>query len=186
MNVSFFYLPWLDLSPLKESLWGDALGIAPDAAGQMLAWRGMDSAAHKMDFLASVVRVFEPPGWATLFLTSPHWLLTLLLLGIGIVIITLAVLITWQPKQPPVLGYALSICTAVLLFIIIYFLPEIEGLGEHSLPNILAIAIPLLRVEIAWLGPLVMMLGLLFLLAGGLAHGQQAGLDDLDSMVEGE
>jgi hypothetical protein len=178
-NISFFYLPWLDLSPLKASLFGEVLSIAPDAVGQMLAWRGMDSAAQKMESIAVFIGLFEPPGWLTLLLTSPHFLVLLLVLLLGVAAIVLAVLVAW-PVRSSVFGCALAILSAVLLLTIIYFLPEIEGLGERAFPSPLPIALPLLQVEIIWFGPLVMMLGLLFMLVGGLAQTQQPAPTDFN------
>ena len=181
VNVSFFYLPWLDLSPIKGSIIGDLLGIAPDAAGQLLAWRGMDAAAQKMEAVASFIGLFEPPGWLTLLITSPHIPVFLLALLVGMAAIVLAVLVAW-PVRPPAVGYALAGCSAFLLLSIIYFLPDIEGLGERAFPNVLSLAVPLLQVEIIWFGPLVMMLGLLLMLVGGLAQTQQAAQSNLNEM----
>ncbi len=181
VNISFFYLPWLDLSPIKGSLTGELLGIAPDAAGQLLAWRGMDAAAQKMEAVASFIGLFEPPGWLTLLITSPHIPVFLLALLVGMTAIALAALVVW-PVRHPVFGYALAGCSAFLLLSIIYFLPDIEGLGERAFPNVLSLAVPLLQVEIIWFGPLVMMLGLLLMLVGGLAQAQQAAHNNLDEM----
>lgn len=176
VNVSFFYLPWLDLSPVKGSLLKDLLDFAPDVAGQVLEWRGLSSAAQGMERVASVVGLFELSGWETLLLTSPHPLVLVLLGLLGVVAIALAVWTAW-PARHPAVGYSLAVCSAWLLLSIIYYLPEIEGLGERAFPSLLAVAVPLFQVEIIWLGPLVMMLGLLLMLAGGLMQAQQTELD---------
>jgi len=175
VNISFFYLPWLDLSPIKGVLLKDLLDFVPDVVGQVLAWKGLDSAAQGMGRVASMVGLFELSGWETLLLTSPHPLVLVLLGIVGGIAIVLAILTAW-PMRHVAVGYALAVCSAVLLLSIIYFLPEIEGLGEHAFPSLLAVAVPLLQVEIIWFGPLVMMSGLLLMLVGGLMQTQQSEL----------
>ena len=172
VNISFFYLPWLDLSPIKGSLWRDLLDFAPDVVGQMLSWRSIDSAARGLETVSQVVGFFELSGWETLLVTVPHALLFFLIGLLGIAAYLLTILLAW-PVRHPAIGYALALCAVTLFCITIYFLPEIEELGERSFPSLFAIAVPLLQVEINWLGPLMMLFGLLLMLVGGLAQTQQ-------------
>lgn len=177
VNISFFYLPWLDLSPIKGTVWRDLLDFMPDVVGQILAWRGVDVAAHGLETISQVVGLFELSGWETLLVTIPNAFLFFLVGLLAIAVYLLTLFLAWSVRKPAA-GYALAVCSAVLLGMIIYFLPEIEELGERSFPSLLAIAVPLLRVEINWLGPLTMLAGLLLLIAGGLAHGQRSESDD--------
>jgi hypothetical protein len=68
----------------------------------------------------------------------------------------------------------------LLFSVIVYHLPEIEELGERSFPSLFAIAVPLLQVEINWLGPLVFLFGLLLMIVAGLAHAEYTGESDSD------
>lgn len=177
INISFFYLPWLDLSPIKGTLWRDLLDFAPDVVGQILSWRGLETAAHGMERVTQVVGLFELSGWEALFLTSPSvWVFVLVGL-LGLVATILTVLLAW-PVRHPVVGYSLALCSLFLLCLNISYLPEIEELGERAFPNPFAVAVPLLQVEINWLGPFVMLLGLLLMVVGGLAQTQQPDLTD--------
>ncbi len=180
VNISFFYLPWLDLSPIKGSVFRDLLDVAPDMLIPFLEHAGKDSMAGGMEAVSTVVGLFELPGWQTLLLNSPSFLLTGFVLLVGFAAILLAMCVSW-PVQTPKVGYALAGCSAFLLFVTICFLPEIEELGERVFPHPLALAVPLLQIEIIWLGPLVMFLLLLLMIAGGLVHAQSSfDKDDKD------
>jgi hypothetical protein len=179
VNFSFFYLPWLDLSPIKGSLWRDFLDLAPDMMGQVLAWRGIDSAARSLEAVSQVIGLFELSGWETLLLTAPNAWIVLLVGFVAIAAYVLVLLLAW-PVRHPAVGYALTGCSAFLFSVIVYHLPEIEELGERSFPSLFAIAVPLLQVEINWLGPLVFLFGLLLMIVAGLAHAEYTGESDSD------
>jgi hypothetical protein len=111
VNFSFFYLPWLDLSPIKGSLWRDFLDLAPDMLGQVLAWRGIDSAARSLEAVSQVIGLFELSGWETLLLTAPNAWIVLLVGFVAIAAYVLVLLLAW-PVRHPAVGYALTGCSA--------------------------------------------------------------------------
>ena len=138
--------------------------------GRLLALLGVDN----LDLLLPIWRVIgiRPPGWLALALNAQTWpgLLWLMVVAtlVGGLIFALAHWVALRPC-PRWSAAALIVLSTLSLTALIYFLPDIDGLGEHDFSNIAALIIRIfLNVHISWLGPFVMVSALLLLLVGGI------------------
>lgn len=167
MLVSFFILPWLDLQPLKHFNLGWVFGTVPwlELLGK---WVGMDWLLNILEKLSGLEILFEPPGWLTLILAARPWL-WFVTIPCGVIAVIASWLVSWpvQHKWP---GYLLSVTSFILLLILFLGLPEIDGLGERSFPNMMALLVPILGTHIIVPGPLAMLIALLGLVLTGSAH----------------
>lgn len=167
VSGSFFFLPWLDLQPLKhfglEWLF-DALPFAELFA----KWIGKELVVNLIEKLSGLEILFQPPGWLTLLITAPIVLWPILLCLGGMIIFT-GFLVAFQFRSPKI-GKMLVVLAIGLLAIVYGSLPAIDGIGERAFPHPLTVVIPLLGAKINWLGPAVMILGLVFLAIGGFTQ----------------
>lgn len=163
---SFFFLPWLDLQPLKhfgvEWIY-DAIPVLEIVAG----WFGAEFVADAASHISGLDLLFSPPGWLTLLITARPliWLIVTCLGTVSIVFAWLTSAINWREA-----GLVLSISSSLLLLFILCNLPNIDGLGERSFPSLLAIAVPLLGVQLIWVGPFVMIFSLILMIVAGLVQ----------------
>lgn len=169
MALSFFTLPWLTFSPLERVGLDWLYDVAP-YLGRLLALLGIDN----LDRLLPIWRVIgiHPPGWLALALNAQTWP-GLLWLGVvtallGGLIFALALWVELA-RRPKWSAAALIALATLSLLTLLYFLPDIDGLGEHDFSNIVALVIPIfLNVHMSWFGPFVMVSALLLLLVGGI------------------
>jgi hypothetical protein len=178
--ASFFFLPWLDLQPLKHlglAVLFDALPVLET----FVRWFGQDFLLEVIEKVSSLELIFEPRGWFTLALVANiYTAIWLFLWGSSTFLLAWPVLLCFRWHK---LGYFLSASSIVLLFTLFYSLPTIDGLGERHLPHPMALAVPVLGAELLWYGPVVMFIGLLLLALAGLLYaprqdGQRGVFED--------
>ena len=169
--LSFCFVPWIDLQPLKhfgvEWLF-DAVPILAFIFERL----GKTLAVEVAEKVSSLEIIFEPPGWITLVMVG-NWLIWLWLAFWGSLTFIFAIPVMLRFRWRPI-GRFLSITSFVLLITLFYNLPNIDGLGERPLPSIFALAEPILGAQLLWQGPMIMMAGLGLLVFGGLSYAYSA------------
>lgn len=169
MGLSLVTLPWLNFSPLERIGLDWLYEVAP-FVGRLLELFGI----HDLDRLQPFWRAIgiRPPGWLALVLNAQSWIGLLgLVLTIGIlggIIFGLAEWTAFRRRQ----GFSAilqAVIAFVLLLLLLYHLPGLDGLGEHDFSNILALStLVILNVHLSWLGPFIMMVGLAMVLVDGV------------------
>lgn len=187
MALGFFSLPWLSIKPL-ERIGLDWLHDVAPFLGRLLALLGVDN----LDRLLPIWRVMgiRPPGWLALVLNAESWS-GLLGLGLGAVMLggLIYALAHWIAvrRTPRYTAVALAIVATVLLLLLLYRLPDVDGLGEHDFRNIIPLILPVIfNIHLTWPGPLFMVAGLLLMLADALRHLYAPAGPDAEALAKAE
>jgi hypothetical protein len=174
MGCSFVTLPWLSIKPLERIGLEWLHDIAP-FVGRLLILFGIDNLDSLMPFW-KVIGI-RPPGWLALMLNAQTRGGLLLLVIVAAVVGGLVYLLAhWvaATRRPRISAPFLVVTAAALLLLLLYRLPDIDGLGEHDFSNIVALSLPIVfNIHLSWLGPLVMVVGLVMLLADGVRRLQE-------------
>ena len=163
--LSTFYIPWLNLNPLKYLGLDWLIDVAPPLLAMGLKLLRTERLGFLGKFFDVLGPIFGPPGWATLLLTArwPMMLLMGTVVGVTVVLgYMVAVLPRWKDA-----GIPLLISSGLAFLILFYNLPTIDGLGERSFPSLFSLAVPLVGAQIEWGGPLIMFAGLCLLFFAG-------------------
>jgi hypothetical protein len=175
MGLSFVTLPWLSLKPL-ERIGLDWLHDVVPFAGGLLTFFHIDSLDRLLPFWRIIG--IRPPGWLALLLNAQTWgglfWLGLEAVVVGGLVYLLAHWVAAAPRKPRLSAPVLVATAAVLLLLLLYRLPTIDGLGEHDFSNLLPLVLPIVfNIHMSSVGPLVMVVGLVLLLVGGILRAQE-------------
>lgn len=164
MLFSFFALPWLSLQPLRYAELDWLYDLAP-LAREILGWLGIDDLERLLPIWRAFGFLTHPRGWLALILSRGPlvWLAVFFLGGVAFMA---AQGITWRPGARW-LGAVLLASATALLFILLFDLTLIDGLGEHSFPNWSAVIQPALSIHLHPVGPLITTIALLLQAVGG-------------------
>jgi hypothetical protein len=177
--LSFLLLPWLSLEPLRV-MGFDWLSRLIPVARPVIEWLEDGRLRPLGVFLGPINFLTRWRGWMALLFTG-NLSIVVLIPFLATLAIVLGHWVTWlRPRKAPA---AILIASAGLsLFLMLFNLPRLDGLGERGFPHLMTVMLPMLGAHIHPAGPVTMALGLALLAAGGVQA--LAGADRRDVEIE--